>query len=183
MGIFREPHVVLRAIYFILGTYPAAEFQVSLKYKLLALANNGNPLTHLYFGYTQTSFWELLSPDPAFYDTSYKPSAFFYYPDVFQNEFFQLDLQLGGEHESNGRGGTEERSMNTIYLQPKATVDLPYNLQFSLQPRAWFYCNVGDNNYDMDQYHGYADLLSALTWLDPNSGEKIQLSNRFIIGD
>ncbi len=170
-------------IYFILGTYPAAEFQVSLKYKLLALANNGNPLTHLYFGYTQTSFWELLSPDPAFYDTSYKPSAFFYYPDVFQNEFFQLDLQLGGEHESNGRGGTEERSMNTIYLQPKATVDLPYNLQFSLQPRAWFYMYVGDNNYDMDQYHGYADQLSALTWLDPNSGEKIQLSNRFIIGD
>ena len=35
----------------------------------------------------------------------------------------------------------------------------------------------------MDQYHGYADQLSALTWLDPNSGEKIQLSNRFIIGD
>ncbi|MGO9245902.1 MAG: phospholipase A, partial [Verrucomicrobiia bacterium] len=170
-------------IYFILGTYPAAEFQVSLKYKLFALANDGNPLTHLYFGYTQTSFWELFTRDPAFYDTSYKPSAFLYYPDVFQNKFFQLDLQLGGEHESNGRGGTEERSMNTMYLQPKATVDLPYNLQFSLQPRAWFYVDVGDNNYDMDQYHGYADLLSALTWLDPNSGEKIQLSNKLTIGD
>ncbi|MGO9528557.1 MAG: phospholipase A [Verrucomicrobiia bacterium] len=170
-------------IYFILGTYPAAEFQVSLKYKLLDLKENWNPFTHLYFGYTQTSFWELFTRDPAFYDTSYKPSAFLYYPDVFQNKFFQLDLQLGGEHESNGRGGTEERSMNTMYLQPKATVDLPYNLQFSLQPRAWFYVDVGDNNYDMDQYHGYADLLSALTWLDPNSGEKIQLSNKLTIGD
>ncbi len=170
-------------IYFILGTYPAAEFQVSLKYKLLDLKENWNPFTHLYFGYTQTSFWELFTRDPAFYDTSYKPSAFLYYPDVFQNKFFQLDLQLGGEHESNGRGGTEERSMNTMYLQPKATDDLPYNLQFSLQPRAWFYVDVGDNNYDMDQYHGYADLLSALTWLDPNSGEKIQLSNKLTIGD
>jgi outer membrane phospholipase A len=170
-------------IYFILGTAPAAEFQVSLKYKLFALKENWNPFTHFYFAYTQTSFWDVLSKNPAFYDTSYKPSGFFYYPDVFQNDYFQLDLQLGGEHESNGRGGTEERSMNTMYLQPKATVDLPYNLQFSLQPRAWFYFYVGDNNPDMDQYHGYTDLLTALTWLDPNSGEKIQLSNKLTIGD
>jgi phospholipase A1/A2 len=170
-------------IYFILGTYPAAEFQVSLKYKLVDLKGDGNPLTHLYFGYTQTSFWELFTKDPAFYDTSYKPSGFFYYPDVFQNDFFQLDLQAGGEHESNGRGGTLERSMNTVYLQPTATVDLPYDLQFSLQPRAWFYMYVGDNNPDMDQYHGYADLRTALTWLDPNSGERIQFSNKVTIGD
>ena len=170
-------------IYFLLGTYPAAEFQVSLKYKLIDLKDTVNPLAHLYFGYTQTSFWEIFTKDPAFYDTSYKPSVFLYYPDLFQKDFFQLDLQLGGEHESNGRGGTEERSMNTIYLQPKVTVDLPDNFQFSLQPRAWFYLYVGDNNENMDQYHGYADALGALTWLDPKTGEKIQLSTKFIIGD
>lgn len=170
-------------IYFIMGTAPAVEFQFSLKYKLFDSKDNWDPLTHLYFAYTQTSFWDVFAKSPSFYDTSYKPSGFLYYPDVFQNDFFQLDLQLGGEHESNGRGGTLERSMNTVYLQPKATFDLPGYLQFSLQPRAWFYFRVGDNNPDMDQYHGYADQLSALTWLDPNSGEKIQLSNRFIIGD
>ena len=170
-------------IYFILGSSPAAEFQLSLKYKLLDFKDDWDPLTHLYFAYTQTSFWDVFSKDPSFYDTSYKPSMFFYYPDVFQKDFFQLDLQLGGEHESNGRGGTLERSFNTIYLQPKATVDLPYNLQFSLQPRAWFYVRVGDNNENIADYHGYADLLAALTWLDPNSGEKIQLSTKFLIGD
>ncbi len=104
-------------------------------------------------------------------------------PNVFQKGFFQLDLQGGVEHESNGRGGTLERSFNTIYLQPKATFDLPCNFQFSLQPRAWFYTVVGDNNPNIADFHGYADLLSALTWLDPKSGERIQLSNKFLIGD
>jgi outer membrane phospholipase A len=154
-----------------------------LKYKLLDFKDNWDPLTHLYVAYTQTSFWDLLTKDPSFYDTSYKPSIFFYYPDVFQKDFFQLDLQLGAEHESNGRGGTLERSFNTIYLQPKATIDLPYNLQFFLQPRAWLYARVGSNNEDIAHYHGYADLLAALTWLDPNSGERIQLSTKFLVGD
>jgi len=156
---------------------------VSLKYKILNFKDNWDPLTHLYLAYTQTSFWNIFARDPSFFDTSYKPSMFLYYPDVFQKGFFELDLQAGGEHESNGRGGALERSFNTIYLQPKATFDLPCNLQFSLQPRAWFYVRVGDNNPDIDDYHGYADLISALTWLDPNSEEKIQLSNKFTIGD
>ena len=170
-------------IYFIGGSAPAVEFQVSLKYKVLDFKDNWDPLTHLYFAYTQTSFWNAFTKNPSFFDTSYKPSMFLYYPDVLQKGFFQLDLQGGVEHESNGRGGDLERSFNTIYLQPKATFDLPYNLQFSLQPRAWFYYRVGDNNANIADYHGYADLVSALTWLDPTSGEKIQLSSKLLIGD
>jgi len=170
-------------IYFILGTYPAAEFQFSLKYKLLDLKDNWNPLTRFYFAYTQTSFWDLLSQDPSFYDTSYKPSGFFYYPDVLHKDFFQLDLQLGGEHESNGRGGSMERSLNTVYLQPTATFDLPGNLQLTLQPRAWFYVFVGGNNPDIADYRGYADLRTALTWTNADSKEKIQLATKLRIGD
>jgi outer membrane phospholipase A len=170
-------------IYFIAGSTPAAEFQVSLKYKVFDIKDNWNPLTHFYFGYTQTSFWNAFAKDPSFFDTSYKPSMFLYYPDVFQNNFFELDLQGGVEHESNGRGGTLERSFNSLYFQPKATFDLPAHFQFSLQPRAWMYFRVGDNNPDIADYHGYADLLSAFTWLDPHSGEKIQLSNKLLIGD
>jgi len=170
-------------IYFIAGSAPAVEFQLSLKYKLLEFKDNWDPLTHLYFAYTQTSFWNAFTKNPSFFDTSYKPSIFLYYPDVFQKGFFQLDLQAGGEHESNGRGGALERSFNTVYLQPKATFDLPAHFQFSLQPRVWFYEVVGDNNRNIADYHGYADLISALTWLDPKSGEKIQLSNKLLMGD
>jgi outer membrane phospholipase A len=170
-------------IYFIAGSSPSVEFQFSLKYKVFNIKDDWDPLTHLYFAYTQTSFWNAFSPNPSFFDTSYKPSMFLYYPDVFQNGLFQLDLQGGAEHESNGQGGTEERSFNTFYFQPKATFDLPAHFQFSLQPRAWFYYRVGDNNSNIADFHGYADLISALTWLDPHSGEKIQLSNKFLIGD
>lgn len=170
-------------IYFIGGSAPAVEFQVSLKYKVLDFRDNWDPLTHIYFAYTQTSFWNAFTKNPSFFDTSYKPSMFLYYPDVLRKGFFQLDLQGGAEHESNGRGGDLERSFNTFYFQPKATFDLPHNLQFSLQPRTWFYYRVGDNNANIADYHGYADLVSALTWLDPTSGEKIQLSSKLLIGD
>ena len=169
-------------IYFIGGSAPAVEFQLSFKYKLFDFKDNWDPLTHLYFAYTQTSFWSAFTRNPSFFDTSYKPSMFLYYPDVFQKGFFQLDLQAGAEHESNGRGGTLERSFNTVYLQPKATFDLPYNFQLSFQPRARAYFVEADNNADIADYHGYADLLTALTWLDPKSGEKIQVSNKFVIG-
>lgn len=170
-------------IYFLLGTSPAAEFQLSLKYKLFNLTGNWNPFTHLYFGYTQTSFWNVFTRDPSFFDTSYKPSAFLYYPDLVHNKFFQLDLQLGGEHESNGRGSSLERSFDTGYVQPTVTVDLPYSFQLSLQPRAWFYFLVGDNNQDIADYRGYADLRGALTWTSAKSGEKIQLATRLRAGD
>jgi outer membrane phospholipase A len=170
-------------IYFILGTYPAAEFQFSLKYKVFDFTNKVNPLTHLYFAYTQISFWDLLSSDPSFYDTSYKPSAFFLYHDRLNSGCFHLDLQPGFEHESNGRGGAGERSLYTAYLQPTATFDLPDHWQFSLQPRAWSYVDVGQNNPDIAEYRGYADLLSALTWTDPHSGEKIQFSGKVRMGD
>ena len=170
-------------IYFLLGEYPAAEFQFSLKYKLFDLAGNWNPLAHSYFAYTQTSFWDLFSQDPSFFDTSYKPSAFLFYPGIFQKDRFQLDLQGGYEHESNGRGGSTERSLNTVYLQPTVRFDLPAHLQLSFQTRAWYYLSLGNNNPDLPDYRGYADLLGALTWTNSWSGEKIQFATRLRVGD
>jgi phospholipase A1/A2 len=170
-------------IYFLLGTYPGAEFQFSLKYRLFDLEHKWDPLAHAYIACTQTSFWDLFSSDPSFYDTSYKPSEFLYYPDIFEKNRFQLDLQGGVEHESNGKGGIGERSLNTVYLQPTARFDLPAHLQLTLQPRAWVYFNLGSNNPDMAEYRGYADLLAALTWTSPGGEEKIQFATKFRIGD
>lgn len=173
-------------IYFLLGTYPAAEFQFSLKYQIFDLTNAWSPSTNLYFAYTQTSYWDLISSDPSFYDTSYKPSVFVYLPDILgrRDKSIQLDLQGGAEHESNGQGGTAERSLYTAYLQPTVTFGRPGHLQLALQPRAWTYFLVGHNNPDIAEYRGYADLLSALTLKkDPNSWANFQLMTRFRIGD
>jgi outer membrane phospholipase A len=170
-------------IYFLLGSYPGAEFQFSLKYQVFDSTNRWlRSLDDLYFGYTQTSFWDLFSSDPSFYDTSYKPSAFFYFRDLLKTKEekpVQLDLQCGYEHESNGRGGTEERSLNTAYALPTLTIGLPDDLQLSLGPRAWIYVfGVSDNNPDIANYRGYADLTGTVTWKS-----NYQLTTEFRMGD
>jgi outer membrane phospholipase A len=181
---FFDDHIYpYEPIYFILGSYPAAEFQFSLKYKVLDGTCPMNPLGNLYFAYTQTSYWDLLSADPSFYDTSYKPSAFLYYADILPGSSpVHLDLQGGAEHESNGRGGSDERSLNTVYLQPTLKYDLTPNLLLTLQPRAWYYLSVGSNNKDLADYRGYVDLYSALTW-QSKSWEKIQIASKLRVGD
>lgn len=183
MGFLGRHIFPYEPIYFLLGNYPAAEFQFSLKYKLFDLNGDWNPASHAYFAYTQTSFWDLISRDPSFYDTSYKPSAFLFYTNVNKGDVFQLDLQGGYEHESNGRGGSEERSLNTAYLQPTIRFELPENFEFSLQPRVWEYLSLGGNNPDLPDYRGYAELRSALTWSQPRNEERIQLAARFRVGE
>lgn len=193
----RPPHSILakffdthlspyEPIYFLLGNYPAAEFQLSLKYQIFDLTNNFSVLTNLYFGYTQTSYWDLISRDPSFFDTSYKPSFFAYFPGILRREdqSIQLDLQGGAEHESNGQGGARERSIYTAYLQPRITFGRPGHLQFALQPRAWTYFLVGHNNSDIAQFRGYADLRAFLTLkTEPNSWANFQVEGRLRIGD
>jgi len=173
-------------IYFLLGTYPAAEFQFSLKYQIFNLPKSYSVLNNFYFGYTQTSYWDLISSDPSFFDTSYKPSLFAYFPDLLSrhDQSIQLDLQGGAEHESNGRGGTMERSIYTAYLQPTVTFGRPGHLQLAFQPRAWTYFLVGHNNPDIAAYRGYVDLRAFLTLKnDPDSWKNFQIETRFRIGD
>ena len=169
-------------IYFLLGTYPAAEFQFSLKYRVFDLASPWNPVGHFYFAYTQTSFWDLLTRDPSFYDTSYKPSAFLFYPNVNRGETLRLDLQGGVEHESNGRGGSMERALNTAYFQPTFNCQLARHLELDLQPRVWGYLSVNPNNEDMRNYRGYADLRTALSWRNDAGKKQAELATRFRLG-
>jgi len=164
-------------IYFMLGSYPAAEFQLSLKYRIFAFTNDVNPLANLYFAYTQTSFWDVISRDPSFYDTSYKPSGFIYYPEVlFHDSEVKLDLQGGGEHESNGRGGSAERSLNTVYFQPTLRYQATTNLSFALQPRFWDYLSVGDYDTDLANYRGYGDLTGSVMY------DKVQFATKVTLG-
>jgi outer membrane phospholipase A len=173
-------------IYFILGTYPAAEFQFSLKYRLFSLSpESENPLAHLYFAYTQTSYWDLLTSDPSFYDTSYKPSLFVQYhhalPETIPDPLW-LTLQGGAEHESNGRGGTAERSLYTAYLQAPLTFGLRDGLQLTLQPRLWYYLDLGSNNKDLADYRGYGNLLARITWKKPGWSDPVQLEAKLQAG-
>ena len=184
LGFLDRRLSVYEPIFFLLGTYPAAEFQFSMKFKVFNSKDWWDPLTYFYFAYTQTSFWDLLTRDPSFYDTSYKPSMFLLSSNVLKSSGpFKLDLQGGAEHESNGRGGTGERSLYTLYAQPTAHFDVFDRLEFAFQPRVWEYLSVGANNEDLPAYRGYADLRTSLTWHYGGEGRRIQLADQFRIGD
>lgn len=171
-------------IYFILGTYPAAKFQLSLKYQFFSLPDE-DFLSHIYFGYTQTSFWDLLTSDPSFFDTSYKPSLFVLQRHILKNTIedpVRLSVQVGAEHESNGRGGTLERSQYTAYVQTPITFGVPNELQLTLLPRFWYYLDLGHNNKDLAQYRGYGDLITRLTWQKKDWAYPIQLEAKLQAG-
>ena len=96
------------------------EFQFSIKYDFYA---NILGLSEVYsIGYTQKSFWQLYADSAFFRETNYNPEFFMTIPVAHINHFdYFKAIRLGFEHQSNGRGGLEERSWNfvvgTFYLQ------------------------------------------------------------------
>jgi outer membrane phospholipase A len=147
-----------------------AKFQLSFKYRFLNPEGDlteGVPFfSHVYFGYTQTSLWDLGAPSAPFYDTSYRPS--FFYRDDRLTEWGGgrgwLWGQIGIEHESNGQGGAQSRSLNTIYIQPAIEIDRAIgSAHLSIVPRLWAYVGSLDENPDIADYRGYGQLRVAVT--------------------
>lgn len=156
-------------VYFLVGPDPThAKFQISFKYRLInpqgSLARRWQRFENIYFGYTQTSFWDWESDSAPFYDSSYKPELFYYRPDVPQGAvpwISRFSFQAGVMHESNGKDGTDSRSLNIVYLKPGALVETGPDSQFTIAPRLWTYVGDLDDNPDIDRYRGYFDVEMA----------------------
>jgi len=85
------------------------EFQLSIKYDYAA---NIFGLNEIYsVAYTQVSFWQLYADSAYFRETNYNPEAFVTLP--VHTEYLKA-LRVEFAHQSNGRGGAEERSWNYI---------------------------------------------------------------------
>lgn len=91
-------------------------FQISLKYRLFSGILYDND--QLYFAYTQRSNWQAYASSAFFRDTEYEPSVFWTFPTktTYTNGFHYVSSTLGLVHESNGRGGEQERSWNRALL-------------------------------------------------------------------
>lgn len=163
-----SPH---EPIYFDLGNKGGrnARFQISLKYRLFTPDDPANPefIDSLYLGYTQTSLWDLASDSLPFVDTSFKPSLFWRRDALWQAQDRQLFLGLAGgvEHESNGKGGDESRSLNFAYIQPEFNYRLSHGSTLSFTPRIKSYFGTS-NNPDYADYAGYVDW--KLRWAQDN---------------
>jgi phospholipase A1/A2 len=174
----REPDPILRVdtipepalspyepMYFLFGGRGdnTARFQLSFKYRLLdergALARILPGIGGIHFGFTQTSLWDIGSNSAPFRDTSYRPSLFYYNPQVIASGGgrFLMGLETGFEHESNGRDGGDSRSINIAYVKPSWRWFINDEHYFSIAPKIYAYTEK-DDNPDIDRYRGNVDL-------------------------
>lgn len=183
---FQEHISGYEPLYFIAGTEtPNAKFQISFKYQIANrdgwLAQRFPSVERVYFAYTQTSLWDWNSSSAPFFDSSYKPEVLYAWEKVIggaHDDTFRMDLQIGAQHESNGRDGNASRSLNIAYIRPTFVFGGDKSLQLTLQPRAWFYVGDLDDNPDLTDYRGYADLRAIIGWK-----RGLQLSTTARVGD
>ena len=145
-----------------------AKFQVSLKFRLFNADTKTPFLEKLYIGYSQTSIWQIGGSSAPFYDSSYRPSAFFLDDDVSQwpfRKWSRLGFQAGLEHESNGKDGVDSRSMNLAFVRPTFTLPFWKDYFVSFSPKLYTYLEKEDNP-DMPEYRGYGDYLIRIGRVD-----------------
>jgi outer membrane phospholipase A len=146
-------------MYFVIGSQSTARFQLSFKYRLfdpdsLPVAWFA-PLAGLHFGYTQTSLWDLGANSAPFRDTSYRPS--FFWQGASLGKGMMPDLLRGGyEHESNGKDGTNSRSIDTLFVQLVWSSEFTDGRTLAFAPKFYGYLDK-DDNPDIQRYRGYAD--------------------------
>ncbi len=159
-------------IYFDVGNKGGrnARYQVSFKYRLFTPNDANNPEfeDHFFLGYTQTALWDLHSDSSPFVDTSFKPSLFWRKDAIWQspekNVF--LGLASGIEHESNGKGEEDSRSLNFAYIQPEFNYRFGGGSTLTFAPRVKTYFSTGNRNSDYSDYAGHVDW--KLRWAQDN---------------
>ena len=135
------------------------EFQVSIKYDFAA---NLFDLNEIYtFAYTQLSFWQLYEESAYFRETNYNPEFFITFPisEIGDTNFIKA-VRLSFAHQSNGRGGDEERSWN--YLS--ASTYFQYKLLFT-ELKLWHRLPyTTDYNPELIDYIGHGHIRFTLPY-------------------
>ena len=149
--------------YFLLGSNDDnatdARFQLSFKYRPFApdgtVAEYLPYLSNLYFGYTQTTLWDIGGDSSPFRDTSYRPSLYYRWVGD-GGKFLPYEWSAGYEHESNGQGDEDSRSIDMAFVRPTWHVDFANGKRLTFMPKFYQYLEKSDNS-DIHHYRGYAD--------------------------
>jgi phospholipase A1/A2 len=166
LGEFFNHFAPYEPVYIVGGAAsPNVKFQFSIRYRIFTptgpMATEEPWLKGFNIAYSQMSLWDLNSSSPFFFDSSYRPE-FFYYLENIKGALpgnSQLGFQAGVGHESNGRGGVQERSLNILYIRP--IVDIPLNSDqwfLTFAPKLYTYVGSLSDNPDIAKYRGYADI-------------------------
>lgn len=180
-------------LYFVGGATSDSDskFQLSFKYQIYTptpglpkrLADGWLAPRGLYATYTQTSLWDIAASSSPFRDTSYKPGIFWQERDLWLSESEsgrgRLSLMAGVEHESNGRGEPQSRSINIIAVRPSFGYVTQGQWRFLVSPKIYAYLEK-DDNPDIADYRGYADLqlVARMPSRNPDGGLQLALLGR-----
>ncbi|AUT49292.1 phospholipase A [Achromobacter sp. AONIH1] len=169
---FRSAISEYKPVYFDIGTRgkTTARFQISAKYRLFSPAANrpANWYENFYLGYTQTSLWDLQSDSMPFIDTTFNPSVFWLSDNLWSSESqnWRLGVNVGAEHNSNGKDGPDSRSVNDGYVEPRFHYRLDSGSTLTFAPRIKAYFGVASENPDYADYAGRIDW--QLRWAQDN---------------
>ena len=136
-----------------------AKYQISFKVPLLTGILDDR--TTLWFGYTQTSFWQVYNQDDSapFRETNYEPEIFARYQTDWDIGPGRLNgVTLGFNHQSNGQSEPRSRSWNRIMGSAAYSYD---RWLFMVQP--WYRIpeNSEDDNADIERYLGHANYYAV----------------------
>jgi PAS domain S-box-containing protein len=116
----------------------------------------------VYVAFTQTSLWDLHSLSKPFTDSSYRPAAFYHrYDTGVELLGARLGYAAGFEHESNGKGGADSRSINILFARPTLRWGERDGWQFFASPKLYWYLDKEEND-DIQRFRGYGDFLFVL---------------------
>ncbi len=134
------------------------DFQISLKYQLAAGVFNKKD--KIYVSYTQRSNWQAYEKSAFFRNTEYEPSLYWLLPnDPKKSQIGHASTVLGFVHESNGRGGEQERSWNRLFADFTFKHD---NFTLSVKPWLRVSLDTYDYNEDISHYMGYGRI--SMNW-------------------
>lgn len=130
------------------------EFQVSIRYDYAA---NLLSLNEVYsIGYTQLSFWQLYVDSAYFRETNYNPEAFVTLP--IKTDSLKA-IRIAFAHQSNGRGGVEERSWNFVSVSSYFQTAF-----FFTHIKLWHNVFSLEYNHDLMDYLGYGEIELILPY-------------------
>ena len=165
-----------RPIYVLAGPdVPNVKFQLSTKVPLLFPGGEDKPdpvLSNLYFGYTQTSLWDVDDLQASTIDTTFQPELFFAMQtppppvEIHGLRAAGLGLQIGVQHESNGRSGEESRNANYVYVQPTVFFGNRDGVHGEVAIKGRMFFGSMDSNEDLEDYYGHAEVFAAVRFGD-----------------
>ncbi len=156
------------------------KYQISGKARIIPDGFLGEHID-VWLAYTQTSFWQLYNSafSSPFRDTNYEPEGIITWRTNY--DLFDLGLlngrmiNLGFDHQSNGRARPSSRSWNRVYAEfgfekvfNRTNRESGRN-EFNLYIKPWFRIpesTGSDDNPDIDAYLGYGEILGVYYWRD-----------------